>query len=88
VGLAGCDLGEGIGIHAGSSPSVSSAGPIATSPRSEPSSTPPPWPVRADADQILVTRQVNQCAHPEFSANEAKVYQLNGFPEPIELYAA
>jgi hypothetical protein len=30
----------------------------------------------------------NQYAQPEFSGSEAKVYQLKGLPEPIELYAA
>jgi class 3 adenylate cyclase len=78
LGLAGCDLGVGIGIHAGelsfgefgwSHCDLTAIGTVIT---------PPPWQVRAGTDQILVTREVNQCAQPEFSGSEGKVYQLKG----------
>jgi adenylate cyclase len=42
----------------------------------------------AGADQILVTQEVWRRAQPELLGCEAKSYQLKGFPEPIELYAA
>jgi adenylate cyclase len=88
LGLAGCDLGVGIGIHAGeislgefgwSHCDLTAIGTVINtaflaSPRRR----------RPDSCH----REVNQCAQSEFSGSEAKVYQLKGLPEPIELYAA
>jgi adenylate cyclase len=42
----------------------------------------------ADADQILVTREVYQLARSDLSDSHAKAYRLKGFEAPVELYTA
>ncbi len=76
MGLAGCDLGIGIGIHARelsfgecgwSHCDLTAIGTVINTA------------FLVGADQILLTREVNQYAQPKFSRSEAEVYQLKGF---------
>ena len=89
LGLAGSELGVGIGIHAGelsfgefgrSHRDLTAIGTVVNTASRAQSA--------AAADQILVTQEVWRRAQPELSGSEAKSYQLKGFPDPIELYAA
>jgi adenylate cyclase len=89
LGLAGGELGVGIGIHAGelsfgefgrAHRDLTAIGTVVNTASRAQSA--------AGADQILVTQEVWRRAQPELLGCEAKSYQLKGFPEPIELYAA
>jgi adenylate cyclase len=89
LGLAGGELGVGIGIHAGelsfgefgrSHRDLTAIGTVVNTASRAQSA--------AGADQILVTQEVWRRAQPELLGCEAKSYQLKGFTEPIELYAA
>jgi adenylate cyclase len=88
-GLAGGDLGVGIGIHAGelsfgefgrSHRDLTAIGTVVNTASRAQSA--------AEADQVLVTREVYERAQSELTGSQAKAYQLKGFQEPIELYAA
>jgi adenylate cyclase len=87
--LAGGDLGVGIGIHCGelsfgefgrSHRDLTAIGTVVNTASRAQSA--------AGADQILVTQQVYQRAQSDLAGSRAKAYQLKGFQEPIELYAA
>ena len=89
LGLAGRELGVGIGIHTGelsfgefgrSHRDLTAIGTVVNTASRAQSA--------AGADQILVTQEVYRRAQPELAGSEAKAYQLKGFPEPIELYTA
>jgi len=89
LGLAGRDLGVGIGIHTGelsfgefgrSHRDLTAIGNVVNTASRAQSA--------AGADQILVTREVYQRAQPELAGSEATSYELKGFKAPVELYAA
>ena len=42
----------------------------------------------AGADQILVTQEVYRRARSDLAGSQARAYQLKGFQQPVELYAA
>jgi len=87
--LTGADLGVGIGIHCGelsfgefgrSHRDLTAIGTVVNTASRAQSA--------AGADQILVTQQVYQRAQSDLAGSQARAYQLKGFQEPIELYAA
>ena len=88
LGVAGSELGVGIGIHSGelsfgefgrSHRDLTAIGTVVnTASRAQ---------TVADADQILVTEAVYQRARSDLSGSQAKAYRLKGFEAPIELYA-
>ena len=89
LGLAGCDLGVGIGIHSGelsfgefgrSHRDLTAIGTVVNTASRAQSA--------ASADQILVTQEVYRRAQSDLAGCQAKAYQLKGFEAPIELYAA
>jgi adenylate cyclase len=89
LGLAGGDLGVGIGIHCGelsfgefgrSHRDLTAIGTVVNTASRAQSA--------AGADQILVTKEVYQRARSDLAGSQAKAYQLKGFHEPVELYAA
>ena len=89
LGLAGRDLGVGIGINTGelsfgefgrSHRDLTAIGNVVNTASRAQSA--------AGADQILVTREVYQRAQPELAGSEATSYELKGFKAPVELYAA
>jgi class 3 adenylate cyclase len=89
LGLAGRDLGVGIGIHTGklsfgefgrSHRDLTAIGTVVNTASRAQSA--------AGADQILVTQEVYRCAQPDLAGSQHKAYELKGFQEPIELYAA
>jgi adenylate cyclase len=88
-GVAGQDLGVGIGIHSGelsfgefgrSHRDLTAIGTVVNTASRAQSA--------ASADQILVTREVFRRVQPELADSEVNAYQLKGFQAPIELYAA
>ena len=89
LGVDGSELGVGIGIHSGelsfgefgrSHRDLTAIGTVVnTASRAQ---------TVADADQILVTAEVNRRARSDLSGSQAKAYRLKGFEAPIELYAA
>jgi adenylate cyclase len=89
LGVNSSELGVGIGIHSGqlsfgefgrSHRDLTAIGTVVnTASRAQ---------SVADADQILVTREVYQLARSDLSDSHAKAYRLKGFEAPIELYAA
>ena len=88
-GLAGCDLGVGIGIHSGelsfgefgrSHRDLTAIGTVVNTASRAQSA--------ASAGQILVTQEVYRRAQSDLAGSQAKPYQLKGFEAPIELYAA
>ena len=89
LGIAGCDLGVGIGIHSGelsfgefgrSHRDLTAIGTVVNTASRAQSA--------ASADQILVTQEVYRRAQSDLAGSQAKPYQLKGFEAPIELYAA
>jgi len=89
LGLAGGDLGVGIGIHCGelsfgefgrSHRDLTAIGTVVNTASRAQSA--------AGADQILVTQEVYRRAQPDLAGSRARTYQLRGFQQPIELYAA
>jgi len=89
LGLAGRDLGVGIGINTGelsfgefgrSHRDLTAIGNVVNTASRAQSA--------AGADQILVTREVYQHAQPELAGSEPATYELKGFDAPVELYAA
>jgi adenylate cyclase len=89
LGLAGSDLGVGIGIHTGelsfgefgrSHRDLTAIGTVVNTASRAQSA--------AGADQILVTEDVYRRVSSDLAGAEAKPYQLKGFEAPIELYAA
>jgi adenylate cyclase len=89
LGLAGGDLGVGIGIHTGelsfgefgrSHRDLTAIGTVVNTASRAQSA--------AGADQILVTEDVYRRAPTDLAGAEAKPYQFKGFEAPIELYAA
>lgn len=88
-GLTACELGIGIGIHAGelsfgefgrSHRDLTAIGTVVnTASRAQ---------SVAQADQILVTQAVYERARSDLAGSQAKAYQLKGFDAPVELYAA
>jgi adenylate cyclase len=89
LGLAGSDLGVGIGIHTGelsfgefgrSHRDLTAIGTVVNTASRAQSA--------AGADQILVTEEVYRRAESDLAGSQAKAYQLKGFEAPIELYAA
>ena len=89
LGLAGADLGVGIGVHAGelsfgefgrSHRDLTAIGTVVNTASRAQSA--------AGADQILVTQEVYRRVQPELAGSQARAYQLKGFEAPIELYAA
>jgi adenylate cyclase len=89
LGLAGSDLGVGIGIHTGelsfgefgrSHRDLTAIGTVVNTASRAQSA--------AGADQILVTEDVYRRASSDLAGAGAKPYQLKGFEAPIELYAA
>jgi class 3 adenylate cyclase len=89
LGLAGDDLGIGIGIHCGelsfgefgrSHRDLTAIGTVVNTASRAQSA--------AGADQILVTQQVYQRARSDLAGSQAKAYQLKGFQQPVELYSA
>jgi adenylate cyclase len=89
LGLAGRDLGVGIGINSGelsfgefgrSHRDLTAIGNVVNTASRAQSA--------AGADQILVTREVYQRAQPELAGSEPKSYELKGFKAPVDLYAA
>jgi len=89
LGLAGCDLGVGIGIHSGelsfgefgrSHRDLTAIGTVVNTASRAQSA--------AGADQILVTEAVYQRAQSDLAGSQPKAYQLKGFEAPVELYAA
>ena len=88
-GLAGSDLGIGIGIHSGelsfgefgrSHRDLTAIGTVVnTASRAQ---------SVAKADQILVTQAVYERAKLNLIDSRAGAYQLKGFEAPVELYAA
>jgi adenylate cyclase len=89
LGLAGCDLGVGIGIHTGelsfgefgrSHRDLTAIGTVVNTASRAQSA--------AGADQILVTQEVYQRAQSDLAGSQARAYELKGFEAPIELYAA
>ncbi len=88
-GLAGSDLGVGIGVSSGelsfgefgrSHRDLTAIGTVVNTASRAQSA--------AGSDQILVTQDVYQRAQSDLAGSQAKTYQLKGFQEPIELYAA
>jgi class 3 adenylate cyclase len=89
LGLTAAELGIGIGIHAGelsfgefghSHRDLTAIGTVVnTASRAQ---------SVARADQILVTQAVYQRARSELTDSDSSTFQLKGFDEPIELYAA
>jgi adenylate cyclase len=89
LGVNSSELGVGIGIHSGelsfgefgrSHRDLTAIGPVVnTASRAQ---------SVADADQILVTREVYRLARSDLSDSQAKTYRLKGFEAPIELYTA
>jgi len=89
LGIAGRDLGVGIGINTGelsfgefgrSRRDLTAIGNVVNTASRAQSA--------AGADQILVTRDVYQRAQPELAGSEPTAYELKGFNAPVELYAA
>ena len=89
LGLAGGDLGVGIGIHTGelsfgefgrSHRDLTAIGTVVNTASRAQSA--------AGADQILVTEEIYRRAQSDLAGSDAKAYQLKGFQGPIELYAA
>ena len=89
LGLTGCDLGVGVGIHCGelsfgefgrSHRDLTAIGNVVNTASRAQSA--------AGADQILLTREVYQRAQPELAGSQATSYELKGFKAPVELYAA
>jgi adenylate cyclase len=89
LGLAGGDLRVGIGIHCGelsfgefgrSHRDLTAIGTVVNTASRAQSA--------AAADQILVTKEVYQRARSDLAGSRPKAYQLKGFHEPVELYAA
>ena len=89
LGLAGSDLGVGIGIHCGelsfgefgrSHRDLTAIGTVVNTASRAQSA--------AGADQIFVTQEVYRRAQSDLADSQPKAYQLKGFQEPIELYAA
>ena len=89
LGLAGADLGVGIGVHAGelsfgefgrSHRDLTAIGTVVNTASRAQSA--------AGAGQILVTQEVYRRVQPELAGSQARAYQLKGFEAPIELYAA
>jgi adenylate cyclase len=89
LGLAGCDLGVGVGIHTGelsfgefgrSHRDLTAIGTVVNTASRAQSA--------AGADEILVTQEVYRRAQPDLAGSQHKAYELKGFQEPIELYAA
>lgn len=89
LGLAGHDLGVGIGIHSGelsfgefgrSHRDLTAIGTVVNTASRAQSA--------AGADQILVTQEVHRRAASDLAGSQARAYQLKGFEAPIELYAA
>jgi adenylate cyclase len=85
----GSDLGVGIGISSGelsfgefgrSHRDLTAIGTVVNTASRAQSA--------AGADQILVTQEVHQRAQSDLAGSRAKTYQLKGFQEPVELYAA
>ena len=89
LGVNSSELGVGIGIHSGqlsfgefgrSHRDLTAIGTVVnTASRAQ---------SVADADQILVTREVYQLARSDLSDSHAKAYRLKGFEAPVELYTA
>jgi adenylate cyclase len=89
LGVNSSELGVGIGIHSGqlsfgefgrSHRDLTAIGTVVnTASRAQ---------SVADADQILVTREVYQLACSDLSDSHAKAYRLKGFEAPVELYTA
>lgn len=89
LGIAGRDLGVGIGIHSGelsfgefgrSHRDLTAIGTVVNTASRAQSA--------AGVDQVLVTQEVYRRAQPDLAGSQAKAYQLKGFQEPIELYVA
>ena len=89
LGLAGGDLGVGIGIHSGelsfgefgrSHRDLTAIGTVVNTASRAQSA--------ASADQILVTQEVYRRVQSDLAGSQAKPYQLKGFEAPVELYAA
>lgn len=88
-GLTVNELGIGIGIHSGkvsfgefgrSHRDLTAIGTVVnTASRAQ---------SVAEADQILVTQAVYQRAQSDLTGSHGKRFQLKGFEDPIELYAA
>jgi adenylate cyclase len=85
----GSDLGVGIGISSGelsfgefgrSHRDLTAIGTVVNTASRAQSA--------AGADQILVTQEVHQRAQSDLAGSQGKTYQLKGFQEPVELYAA
>ena len=89
LGVNSSELGVGIGIHSGqlsfgefgrSHRDLTAIGTVVnTASRAQ---------SVADADQILVPREVYQLARSDLSDSHAKAYRLKGFEAPVELYTA
>jgi adenylate cyclase len=85
----GSDLGVGIGISSGelsfgefgrSHRDLTAIGTVVNTASRAQSA--------AGADQILVTQEVHRRAQSDLAGSRAKAYQLKGFQEPVELFAA
>jgi adenylate cyclase len=85
----GSDLGVGIGISSGelsfgefgrSHRDLTAIGTVVNTASRAQSA--------AGADQILVTQEVHRRAQSDLAGSQGKTYQLRGFQEPVELYAA
>lgn len=88
-GLSRTDLGVGIGIHSGelsfgefgrAHRDLTAIGTVVNTASRAQSA--------AGAGQILVTAEVYRRARSDLADSTPKAYQLKGFEEPIELYAA
>ena len=87
AGLAGIELGVGIGIDSGeasfgefgrSHRDLTAIGTVVNTAARAQSA--------AQAGQILVTRNVSERAQNQTARSESREYQLKGFDKPIELY--
>jgi adenylate cyclase len=89
LGLTAAELGIGIGIHTGelsfgefghSHRDLTAIGNVVnTASRAQ---------SVAKADEVLVTQAVYQRARSELQDSDSRTFQLKGFDDPIELYAA